>query len=163
MRTQTVLAFLLGGVLMLGEVYLEQIFAAFSETKSAPKLPIHNLAGIKHMIARAEAAAAAEADAAEVMFESASLRAMQEIDSAWAYRKRSEAIITQMLERERELAAEEESMKRQREAGLVQDAEWRQARIERAAAARDLATWTLAGLRNHITLIGALGAPPSDP
>ena len=101
--------------------------------------------------------AAAEAMAAGAAFESASLRALQEIDSARSDRIRSEAMIDHMKERERLLAAEEEAAQRKRVAGLVQDSELRHTRIERAAAARDATAWTHAALRAHLTLIGALG------
>lgn len=101
--------------------------------------------------------AAAQAEAAAAAFESASLRAMQEIDAARSDRTRSEAMIGHMKEREHQLAAEEESAQRKREAGLVQDAELRHTRIDRAAAARDATAWTHAALRAHLTLIAALG------
>jgi outer membrane protein TolC len=104
--------------------------------------------------------AEAGADDAEAMFEAVSLRAMQEIDAAWANRTRSESMIDHMAERVAQLAAEEASMARQRDAGLVDDAEVRMARIERAAAARGWSAWRAAGLRHHVTLVGALGGDP---
>ncbi len=104
--------------------------------------------------------AAAGAGVAGAAFESASLRAVREIAAARADRARSDAMIEHMKERELLLAAEEESAQRKRDAGLVQDAELRHARIARAAAARDASAWTHAALRAHLTLISALGGDP---
>ena len=106
--------------------------------------------------------AAAGADAAEAMFASASLRAMEEIDAARASRERSEAMINHMSDREKFLAAEEESVARKREAGLVQEADWRMARMERAEAARRRAVWIAAGLTDHVNLVSALGGSTSQ-
>ena len=106
--------------------------------------------------------AAADASAAEAMFESASLRAIREIATARADRQRSEAMIEHMSERERLLAAEESSLERKRTAGIVQDADLRMARMTRAAAARDASMWIQVGLRNHIDLIGALGGADGE-
>lgn len=107
--------------------------------------------------------AAADADEAGAMFEAASLRAMQEIDMARADRSRTEAMIGHMEERTRWFAAEEASTARERDAGLVPDAEWRMARLDHAAAARLRSAWIAAGLNQHVTLVGALGGEADQP
>jgi len=101
--------------------------------------------------------AAAETDEAAARFESASLLAMEEIDAARTDRERTEAMIQHMQQREDLRAAEEESSARKRAAGLIQESDWRMARMERAAAARDRSLWVATGLRHHLTLVGALG------
>ncbi len=101
--------------------------------------------------------ARAEAEAAERDLESVSLRAVQEIDSAWTRRKDAESMIFHMEERWKSVRAVAESLERKRSAGLVQDSEWRQSRMRMNEAAVARARWQAAGLHAHLALLNALG------
>ena len=101
--------------------------------------------------------AAAEMSAAEAEWTAVALRAVLEIDTAWAERRHAAEMTGHMAARRDALRAEEESLARQREAGLIEETEWREARSAHAEAARAHAVWLANGLRQHAALIAALG------
>jgi outer membrane protein TolC len=103
------------------------------------------------------AGARAEAGEAEAEWTAVSLRAVLEIDSVWSERRRAAEMIDHMAARRDALRAEEESLARRRDAGLIDDAPWREGRIAFADAARAYAAWRARALRQHAALIAALG------
>ncbi|HMP75500.1 MAG TPA: TolC family protein [Kiritimatiellia bacterium] len=112
---------------------------------------------------RANAAGAmAGVSAAEAEWTAVALRAVLEIDNAWAERRRAAEMIGHMAARRDALRAEEESLARRREAGLIEETDWREGRAAHAEAARAHAVWLANGLRQHAALIAALGGitPP---
>jgi multidrug efflux system outer membrane protein len=115
-------------------------------------LPLWN-PGLKAQSARARAAE--EASAADL--QAISLRAVEEIDRAWAERARSESMIEHMRARHEALASVAGTETRKRAAGLAQEDAVRQARLNAAQAARAELDWRAAALHAHLTLIAALG------
>jgi len=101
--------------------------------------------------------AKAGAQAAEATFIAVSLRAVQEVDTAWAARSQAEAMSAHMEARLHARQRLAKTANRKREAGLIQEPERRIARIEQNQAAIAHARWLAAGLQTHIDLVGALG------
>jgi multidrug efflux system outer membrane protein len=95
--------------------------------------------------------------AAEAALRAVSLRAVEEIDRAWADRTRSEDMIGHMRTRREALESVADIETRKRAAGLVQEDDLRRARLNAAEAARAELTWRAAALRAHLALTAALG------
>jgi outer membrane protein TolC len=96
-------------------------------------------------------------EAAEAELRAVSLRAVEEIDRAWADRTRSEAMIEHMRARHEALSSVVETESRKRAAGLIQDDVLRRAQLNAARAARGELEWRAAALHAHLALIAALG------
>jgi outer membrane protein TolC len=101
--------------------------------------------------------ARAREEAAESTFRAVSLRAVEEIDGAWAERARSEDMTGHMQARREALASVAEAETRKRAAGLVQEDTLRRAELDAVEAARAELAWRAAALHAHLTLIAALG------
>lgn len=101
--------------------------------------------------------ARAKEQAAEAAFQSVSLRAVEEVDRAWAERSRSEPMIHHMQVRHEALRSVEASERRKFEAGLIDNITCRNARIRASQAARAERRWRAAALQAHLNLIAALG------
>ena len=95
--------------------------------------------------------------AAEASFRAVSLRAVEEIDWAWAERTRSEEMIGHMRARRVALVSAAETEGRKRAAGLIDDDVFRRARLSATEAARAELQWRVAALHAHLALIAALG------
>lgn len=108
-------------------------------------------------------AASARSEAAEAEWISVSLRAIQEIDTAWVQRRNARDMIEHMEERYNALRRIAASAGRKREAGLIRDAEHQRAIIDMTAAVIDRIQWQAAGLRAHIDLLAALGGRAAAP
>jgi outer membrane protein TolC len=95
--------------------------------------------------------------AAEAALQAVSLRAVEEIDRAWADRARSEDMIGHMQSRYQALLSIAQSAERKHRAGLLRNDERRLARLDSTRAARAETAWRAAALHAHLTLIAALG------
>lgn len=115
-------------------------------------LPIWN-PGLKASRMRARA----EEQANKSAFESVSLRAVEELERAWAVRSRSVPMFQHMESRKTSLQDILDSNERKFQAGLTDENSVLQSKINASQAARSVLQWRAAALLAHTDLIAALG------